>query len=418
VKTKRMTCRAFVKSVNEADRTVEQIVSVFNNVDFANDRVKLGAFEGTLERWKSSGDPIPAIWSHTWDDPFAHIGAVLEAKELAPGDPMLPPEIADLGGLYTKYQVDDLPFASQVFHLLLKRRVREASFAYDVLKERKAEDGANDLLELDLIEIGPTLKGMNPMTQLLAAKALEAAAQTAGVDVAVFEKGLRQLFTDEKGEYLSHVYLPGEEDRCVVCGQTRNTLPHLNFVSAAPEGAKAWVTLTGSMEEMQDAVYDEVTEWAQDEFGGELYDVRLEATYDDRVVFQVELWEDPLGGGDFYQATYTVGADPDEAEGEDDDPGPAVEIGEVVPVTIEGMVVPKSRKSRRRRGIAASDGSPSRAIKPGTVASIGNEPTKSKGKPKEPAGAKGKDLGTEDGTGSGMGEAERLALELDLLELT
>jgi Caudovirus prohead serine protease len=54
--------------------------------------------------------------------------------------------------------------------LLKSRRVRQWSFAYDVIKERTADDGVNELIELDLIEIGPTLKGANPMTDTIDVK--------------------------------------------------------------------------------------------------------------------------------------------------------------------------------------------------------------------------------------------------------
>jgi HK97 family phage prohead protease len=163
---------AFTKAINVAAREVEQVVSVFELVDLVQDRVKAGAFAGSLDRWAASGDPIPVIWSHAWLDPYAHIGFVLEAKELLAGDPLLPPAIVELGGLYCRYKLDDKPFAEQVFKLLEARRVREASFAYDVLREKRNSDGTTDLLELDLIEVGPTLKGANPATQLLAAKSL------------------------------------------------------------------------------------------------------------------------------------------------------------------------------------------------------------------------------------------------------
>ena len=49
-----------------------------------------------------------------------------------------------------------------------RRSLKEFSFGYSVPSggQRKADDGANELIELDLYEIGPTLKGMNPATEL------------------------------------------------------------------------------------------------------------------------------------------------------------------------------------------------------------------------------------------------------------
>lgn len=140
--------------------TFEAIVSVFGNVDHVGDRVMPGAFEKTLAEWKASGDPVPVIWSHEWKDPTSHIGQVLDAEERP-------------AGLWVKAKIDlDQPKAAHIYRLLLERRVKEMSFAYDVRDQAPADDdpAVNELKELGLIEVGPTLKGANPATQLLAVK--------------------------------------------------------------------------------------------------------------------------------------------------------------------------------------------------------------------------------------------------------
>lgn len=147
-------------AVEEADGTgqFEAVVSIFNNVDLVGDKVLPGAFAKSLARWKESGDPIPVIWSHNWDDPDAHIGQVLEAEERE-------------DGLWIKGQLDLEEDGPRKIHKLLsQRRVKEFSFAYDVIEERPGKE-ANELVELDLIEVGPTLKCANPSTQLLGVKA-------------------------------------------------------------------------------------------------------------------------------------------------------------------------------------------------------------------------------------------------------
>jgi HK97 family phage prohead protease len=147
------------KAINEAAGIFESVVSVFGNVDAVGDRVLPGAFKASLDRWEASAAPIPCIWSHQWDNPDAHVGYVLAAEER--------PE-----GLWVRAQLDvDKPFARQVYDLLKARRVKEMSFAYDVVDSRQADDGANELTVLELIEVGPTLKGVNPETQLLTVKA-------------------------------------------------------------------------------------------------------------------------------------------------------------------------------------------------------------------------------------------------------
>lgn len=142
------------------------IVSVFGNVDLGGDRVMPGAFDKSLAKWQESGDPIPVIWNHQWDNPLAHIGAIDPADAVETDE-----------GLMVKGTLDlDNAFAAQVHRLLMERRVKELSFGYNVVDAKRAKDGALDLLELDLIEVGPTLKGMNPDTSLLAVKAWDALA--------------------------------------------------------------------------------------------------------------------------------------------------------------------------------------------------------------------------------------------------
>lgn len=153
-----------------AEGTFEAVVSVFGNVDVVGDRVVAGAFAKSLDEWKNSGDPIPVIFDHQWGNLDAHAGEVVEAEELAPGDPRLPEAIKSLGGLWVKGLLDiEDDFARKLWNKMRRRRVKEFSFAYEVVDE-KANDGANELLELKIIEVGPTLKGANPQTQLLAVK--------------------------------------------------------------------------------------------------------------------------------------------------------------------------------------------------------------------------------------------------------
>jgi HK97 family phage prohead protease len=99
------------------------------------------------------------VWSHQWDNLDAHVGHVLEAKEIDEG-------------LWIKGQLDlEEDYARRLFKKLKQRTIREFSFAYDTRDSREGEDGANELLALDLFEVGPTLKGANQATQLLGVKA-------------------------------------------------------------------------------------------------------------------------------------------------------------------------------------------------------------------------------------------------------
>ena len=157
--------RADVKAASDDAGTFEALVSVFGNIDDVGDKVMPGAFTKTLAEWTESGDPIPVVWSHRWDDPFAHIGHVIEAKETD-------------RGLYVKGAMDlDNPSAAQVHRLLKARRVKQFSFAYDIPDGGSAlvepDEGRPfvELRELKVHEVGPTLLGANRETDLIAAKA-------------------------------------------------------------------------------------------------------------------------------------------------------------------------------------------------------------------------------------------------------
>jgi HK97 family phage prohead protease len=159
------------KVIKDADEpgTFEALVSVFGNVDMGGDRVKKGAFKRTLEE---RGLP-PIVWSHMWDVP--PIGAVLDAAENNQG-------LRIKGRLFVG-EDEDHSVARQV-HTAMKAQdgrgmspLREFSFGYQVQKsstEEKDGDEIRVLEDVDLFEVGPTLVGMNPDTQLLGVKDLRA----------------------------------------------------------------------------------------------------------------------------------------------------------------------------------------------------------------------------------------------------
>lgn len=160
--------------------TVEAVVSVFNNIDLVGDRMMPGAFSKTLEDYQSSGRTIPFVWSHDYDTPESYIGKVTEARETSEG-------------LHVKAELFDTPRAQVVRELLVNRVVSEFSFAYDIVDQQKAADGANELLEVRLLECGPTLRGANPMTRLIDAKAADEAPKTAIAPELQNEKAGRTL---------------------------------------------------------------------------------------------------------------------------------------------------------------------------------------------------------------------------------
>lgn len=161
-----------LKGEDDAPGTFEAYVAIFDNVDRDGDRIKSQAFDATLKALKSSGDPLPIIFSHQWGDAMAIIGKA-DADDVS----------ADRTGLKLKGQMlnmDTNPLAAQVYSLMDQRILKEFSIGFSIPAGgmTKASDGAYDITAIDLFEAGPCLKGVNPATELLEVKAsvLEAAA--------------------------------------------------------------------------------------------------------------------------------------------------------------------------------------------------------------------------------------------------
>lgn len=156
---------ARIKALGESDPpgTFEALVAVFGNVDSYGDRVEPGAFDESL----SKGLPS-VVWSHQWVEP--PIGAALDAT-------------ATNEGLLVKSRLflDDNVRAREVYAAMSnvggdgRPPLREFSFAYDIIDaEWVVEDGQEifSLKRLDLIEVGPCLKGVNDQTRLVGVKGL------------------------------------------------------------------------------------------------------------------------------------------------------------------------------------------------------------------------------------------------------
>lgn len=172
------SCPVRIKAAGENEGTedgvFEAIVAAYN-LDSVGDKITPGAFAETLAAWKSTGDPIPVLWSHMSHDPDYHIGEVLEAEER--------PE-----GLWVKARLDlDAGSkAAQVYKLLKGKRVTQFSFAYDVEEgawvDQKDGEGYYELRKLKLYEVGPTLIGANQATELLDVKSADGATMRIAVE--------------------------------------------------------------------------------------------------------------------------------------------------------------------------------------------------------------------------------------------
>ena len=141
--------------------------SVFGNMDSYGDIVDPGAFTNTLAKSAEKGNVIPVLWGHDMGNPFANIGAVLEAEE-------------DDYGLKVTGQLDlDNPTAVQVYRLLKGRRTNTMSFAYTLVRADQEDDGFH-IHELELHEVSIVQVPANQLAEVLAVKSATSALVKAG----------------------------------------------------------------------------------------------------------------------------------------------------------------------------------------------------------------------------------------------
>jgi len=149
--------------------------SIFGNKDSYGDVVVPGAFLKSIGEWEASGDPIPCLYGHNMSDPDFNIGGTVDARE-------------DEKGLRVHVKLDlDNPKALSTYRLLKGRRIRQMSFAYDVIaggfatRPKPGEEGKQDpeteeyyeLRELKLYEVSVVPVGANQETEILAVKSLQ-----------------------------------------------------------------------------------------------------------------------------------------------------------------------------------------------------------------------------------------------------
>ena len=146
--------KAFGASINaQPEGVIEAIVSTFDNVDYANEIVRKGAFEKSLKA------RLPRlVWAHDWSRP---IGKTLEARETDEG-------------LYVKGQLNlNTTAGHDAFEHLKAGDISEFSIGYRVIQDDHQEKDIRELLEVNLFEVSCVLVGMNPATSLISIKSNE-----------------------------------------------------------------------------------------------------------------------------------------------------------------------------------------------------------------------------------------------------
>ncbi|WP_137843853.1 HK97 family phage prohead protease [Microbacterium sp. 2FI] len=167
-----------VKAVGDEDSgRFQAYFSVFGNVDSYGDMVVKGAFADDLDRWGPKGSGIPIYWRHRMDDPMLNLGASLEVAE------------DDFGALVDGQLDLENSYAAYTYKLMREGRVRQMSFAYDIVEAgwvEKTEDGKTvsyyELRKLKIHEISIVPVGANQETEILAVKSAQEAARAALTD--------------------------------------------------------------------------------------------------------------------------------------------------------------------------------------------------------------------------------------------
>ena len=159
------------KATDPAQGIAEMIVSVFGNVDGGNEVVCPGFFaESIAQRRTADGRPkAKGVWGHDWTTPIAK---TLDARELYAGDPLLPPQLKELGGLWVKGQFNlDTQRGREAFSDLQGGYIDEFSIGYSVNPDGDQWDGGvRKLRKGQWYEWSPVLVGMNDRTALLSTK--------------------------------------------------------------------------------------------------------------------------------------------------------------------------------------------------------------------------------------------------------
>lgn len=130
--------------------------------DAYGDVVAKGAFARGIALRKENGIILPGLFGHRMDDPDFYVASAIEEDE-------------DDHGWRVKGAFDlDSPKGPQTYRLVKSGRLRELSFAYDVLSEGQVDLGggqkANELRDLDVFEFSFVPVGANRDTSVVAVK--------------------------------------------------------------------------------------------------------------------------------------------------------------------------------------------------------------------------------------------------------
>lgn len=114
--------------------------SVYDNLDFYNEKIAPGAFAESLRKWESKGRLPPILWQHDWRSPIGPFQKMAE----------------DTKGLYVegKLLIDEVPKANEARALLKANAISGLSVGIDVVVDEFDRDsGIITLKQCDLWEV-------------------------------------------------------------------------------------------------------------------------------------------------------------------------------------------------------------------------------------------------------------------------
>ena len=162
--TNKIQHKAFQTSFDDmTEGLVKAFVSVYGNVDSANEICDYGCFKESLE-YKY---PVFCLY-HNWEMP---IGKVTVAEEIPAGDERLPDDLKEWGGLYVEAQINlDKEMGRDAWSDIKQGVLDEYSIGYVVEEDYVDKEGYRHLTKVDLIEASPVVRAANRMTKTVEVK--------------------------------------------------------------------------------------------------------------------------------------------------------------------------------------------------------------------------------------------------------
>ena len=192
--------KAFITQFDEmTEGLIKAFVSVYGNVDSANEICDYGCFQESLD-YKY---PVFCLY-HNWEMP---VGKVMLAEEIPAGDERLPEDLLEYGGLYIEAQINlDKEMGRDAWSDIKLGVLDEYSIGYVVQEDFIDKEGYRHLTKVDLIEASPVVRAANRMTKTVEVKS-ESFEKETKENSQINTKQMKELL-DQIQEFLAGVMTP------------------------------------------------------------------------------------------------------------------------------------------------------------------------------------------------------------------